>query len=66
MTQAELNNLTYEELVDVCYAQERKFCEWRGQDSGLTKKMMVDINFPKETLIDCYLKTQKTMTGGRV
>lgn len=65
MTQAELNNLTYEELVDVCYAQEREFCEWRGQDSGLTKKMMVDIKFPKETLIEMYLKTQELIKGGK-
>ena len=61
MTKKELKALTYEQLLDVCYKQEREFCKWRGQDSGLTYDMFVTIGFPAENLIDCYLKTQKQM-----
>lgn len=65
MTQAELNNLTYNELIEVCYTQERDLCSRRGQDSGLTKEMMIAINFPKADLIDMYLETQKKIRRAR-
>lgn len=59
MTKTELSKLSKDELVELAVKQNEQMDALRGYKSGLTRKMLETFN--SKMLIDCYLKTQKTL-----
>ena len=52
-----LEKMGFEELVQLCYKQNKKIDEIRGYESGINIKMLSKMD--KNTLIKCYLENAK-------
>lgn len=54
-----LEKLSRQQLLDLCWKQERMISKMRGHDGGMTREKMEVID--SDVLIDCYLSMQESV-----